>query len=57
MNFCPSWAPCIKLMAAAPKIWAPWKKRFGPAPVHPRAEDGQQLADDPADGKAQNEGS
>ena len=22
MNFCPSWAPCMKLMAAAPKICA-----------------------------------
>ena len=26
MNFCPSWAPCMKLMAAAAKICAPWKK-------------------------------
>ena len=28
MNFCPSCAPCMKLMAAAPKICAPRKKRF-----------------------------
>ena len=28
MNFCPSCAPCMKLMAAAPNICAPLKKRL-----------------------------
>ena len=28
MNFWPSWAPCMKLMAAAPKISPAWKKRL-----------------------------
>ena len=28
MNFWPSWAPCMKLMPAAPAIWATRKKRL-----------------------------
>src|SRR5699024_496057 len=28
MNFCPSWAPCMKLINAAPKIWPFWKKEL-----------------------------
>ena len=28
MNFWPSWAPCMKLMAAAPAIWAKPKNRL-----------------------------